>query len=591
MHSHNPVWTDPDARGLARTAPSIRASSSDMRRTTPRIGRWFGAALWVVLAGHVVLAVPAARACSENVDCDNGLFCDGVEVCFNSSCISGAPPCIGLSCDDGVDMCVDAVITLNPSVTFQTITGWEAIAQVGQADSAAFEHYKDALFDLLINDLGINRIRLEILSGAENAEDFWQQFQDGLIPERDAVGSWRDLRYSTANDNASPFSLNMSGFQFSQLDHTIETVVLPLKQRIEANGESLFVNLNYLAFTGQIGESGTPGLVYLHDDPDEYAEFVLATHIHLRNKYGLTPDAWEVILEPDNVAEWDGTLIGQAIVAAQGRLSANGFTQKFIAPSNTCMGNAITYFDDMALVPGAVGHLAELSYHRYCGVSDANLSAIAARAAAHGIGTSMLEHIGSGHGDLQSDLKLGMNSSWQQFAMAWIQSQGATDSGANLYIVNDLNVANPTITMGWRTRFLRQYFKFIRRGAVRMDATSSHVDYAPLAFTNVDETTAVAVATERAGQLSVQGLPAGRYGIKFTTSTQFDMNLPIQTVFSGDTLVTGIPGDGVITVYAVEVGEPPPVPTVSAWGGLVLALLTMITATLVLRTRSAGAVA
>ena len=47
--------------------------------------------------------------------------------------------------------------------------------------------------------------------------------------------------------------------------------MLPLRQLAQARGEPLWINLNYVAFTGQIGA----GLEYIHDDPDEYAEFVL----------------------------------------------------------------------------------------------------------------------------------------------------------------------------------------------------------------------------------------------------------------------------------------------------------------------------
>ena len=170
----------------------------------------------------------------------------------------------------------------------------------------------------------------------------------------------------------------MSGFQFTQMDYAVDKVVLPLKQLVEANGETLFINLNYVAFTNTIGGAGTPGLVYIHDDPDEYAEFVLATYLHLESKYGWVPDTWEIILEPGNSdgdpgsfrATWaapgaQGTLIGNCIVAAAARLTANGFTPSFIAPSNTHMGNAITYFNQMANVSGAMQHVVELSYHRY----------------------------------------------------------------------------------------------------------------------------------------------------------------------------------------------------------------------------------
>src|ERR1700720_4859292 len=75
------------------------------------------------------------------------------------------------------------VITLDPKTTYQTITGWEATAQAGQADeydgrgspgpyvnaSKPFQLYKDRLLDLAVNDLGINRVRVECKCSMENS--------------------------------------------------------------------------------------------------------------------------------------------------------------------------------------------------------------------------------------------------------------------------------------------------------------------------------------------------------------------------------------------------------------------------------------
>jgi hypothetical protein len=46
--------------------------------------------------------------CSQNSDCDDGLFCNGDETCSNGNCLSGSNPCPGQSCDDVNDECVTA---------------------------------------------------------------------------------------------------------------------------------------------------------------------------------------------------------------------------------------------------------------------------------------------------------------------------------------------------------------------------------------------------------------------------------------------------------------------------------------------------
>ena len=290
-------------------------------------------------------------------------------------------------------------------------TGWEAVAFALDPGNAAYPNFKDTLFNLVVNDVGINRVRLEIRSGVENSNDNWSAYQAGTIDYQ----TWRSRRYATINDDADPQTINPAGFHFSEMDNAIDRIVNPLRQAMEANGDKLCVNVNYVAFTGQI----THG-IYIHNDPAEYAEFVLATYLHLQEKYGWVPDLWEVILEPDNVSQWNGKLIGQAIVAAAERLRAAGFEPAFVAPSNTNMTNAVQYFDQMIAVPGVLPVLREFAYHRYGGVSLESLRAIAARGKQYGIGTSMLEWWSSGNGyaTLHEDLKIGNNSAWQQGVLA-----------------------------------------------------------------------------------------------------------------------------------------------------------------------------
>jgi hypothetical protein len=93
-----------------------------------------------------------------------------------------------------------AIITLDSNTTYQTITGWEAGAEAGQ-ESPGFENYKEKVFDLAVNDLGINRVRISVRSGIEHARDNWADFRAGRINK----ATWRCMRYSTINDNSSPY--------------------------------------------------------------------------------------------------------------------------------------------------------------------------------------------------------------------------------------------------------------------------------------------------------------------------------------------------------------------------------------------------
>ena len=281
----------------------------------------------------------------------------------------------------------NATVSIDPETVYQTMRGWEAVAQADQNYNHAFPDYAPKVFDKVV-DLGINRLRLEVRAGSENTIDSWAALTAAGFPSSGpSYTRWRATRYETINDNADPLVLDSAGFHFSEVDNTTDLVVNPLRSRLAARGEALYVNLNYVAFTAQI----TSGQ-YLHHAPDEYAEFMLAAFQHMQSRNGWVPDAIEVILEPDNIEQWrSGTLIGQTIVATGRRLAAAGFTPDFIAPSTTCMSAASRYFDDVIAVAEVKTYLKEIAYHRYCGVSEANLQALAERAVAHGLSTSMLE--------------------------------------------------------------------------------------------------------------------------------------------------------------------------------------------------------
>ncbi|HXF23207.1 MAG TPA: carboxypeptidase-like regulatory domain-containing protein [Gemmatimonadaceae bacterium] len=428
------------------------------------------------------------------------------------------------------------VITVNPSVKYQTMTGWEATAEGGQNDIASYPAYRAQLLDLAVNTLGINRLRVEVRSGAENPVDTWAEEQSGALSAAD----WRCQRYATINDNADPMVINPAGFHFSELDATMNRLVLPMKALVEARGEHLYLNVEYVAFARQC--SNTP---YAHlNNPPEYAEFVLATYQHLQSTFNITPDSWEVILEPDNTGGlWDGSMIGRAIVAAGDRLKAAGFTPHFVAPSTMSMTSAASYIDAMMAVPGVQQYLKELSYHRYAGVSNDALAAIVTRANQYGLQTSMLEHIGSDYQDLYTDLTAGQNSAWQQYTLGYPGSDG----GGAYFIVGSGN--SPTVTMGSRTTYLMEYFRYVRAGAVRVGTSGGTDAAAPVAFINTNGGFVVVTKTTGAVTFRINGLPAGTYGVSYTTATASGSQLPNVTATAGNGVDVTMPAAGVITVY------------------------------------------
>src|SRR5690606_6304538 len=181
------------------------------------------------------------------------------------------------------------------------------------------------------------------------------------------------------------------------------------------------------------------------------------------------------VLEPD-AADWSASQVALAIKAAGDRLVANGFTPNFTAPSVTAANNAPAYIDEIDRTSGAMPYVSEFSYHRYSGATEAVLQQIADRATRYGKQTGMLERIGADYVALHQDIKMGLNSSWQQFTLAGPTSWGP-DNGDRYYIIDDTVVANPVVSIGDRTKFLRQYFKLDRK-STRLNSSHVKISYA-----------------------------------------------------------------------------------------------------------------
>lgn len=440
-------------------------------------------------------------------------------------------------------------ISLNPAVTYQTMTGWEATDYIGGENAPGLSAYKNLLLDKVVNDYGLNRIRLEIGAGDENNVDYFTQSLNGtLTPVTGHDASWTYVhcyRRNPVNDDADPNHINPNGFNFSALDWRIDNMVTPLRQILQTKGENLIINLNVVSFNvdsncGSIPSYDTSFRQYNY--ADEYAEFMLAAFRHMQSKYGFVPNMIEIMLEPD-LTLFNGTKMGNALKATQALLSTNGFNPKYVVPSVTNMANVLPYINAIKAVVGETfisQHVQEVSYHRYTGVSDTNLQAIASASVTYKVGASMLEwwNPGNTYQTLYKDLTMGRNTSWQQGTILGI------------YNVDVTNPANPVINTPDKTKFIRQYTKFIRPGAVRIDAQSTNSNLLPVAFINNGGKYAVVVNTSVGGSFSVDNLAPGTYGIKYTTVSQYDIDLPDQIITAGQNLSTNIPGAGVITVYS-----------------------------------------
>ncbi len=435
-------------------------------------------------------------------------------------------------------------ITVNFQQPFQTIEGWEN----GTFLPPGLENYViDDLVNLTVDSLGINRLRLEVRSGSENSADNYQLYQDSLID----YDTWRSMRYATVNDNEDPDSIHWAGFHFTELDEKIENILIPIRNRLIQNQESLYINLCFVAFTDQL--NGGMGGQIIQQNPDEYAEFIEAIFLHMDSTYGFVPDAVEVILEPNVASFGNGTLVGQCLVAAGDQLANHGYHPDFVACSNTNLIGAINMYPSFTAVPGVSAYWTEYSFHAYAGRTDDNLMQIASYGAASGVNTSMLEWWANGntYSYLHDCLTLANVSSYQ-----FKGSFGAVDNDWNSGLLHIVDNGNNQYTLDLQppVKYYRHYFDLIQRGAVRYAAYTDHDQYKPVVFINPDGNIILNIDAASSGSVEVSGLPPGVYQSIYSLgdgkkepNPYWEKRSP-DTLTAGQSLILNIPGQGIFSV-------------------------------------------
>ena len=301
----------------------------------------------------------------------------------------------------------------------------------------------------------------------------------------------------------------------------------------KAQGKTLDLLLTYVAFTGQ--NEGAP---YLHTDPDEYAEFVLATFLHLKEKYGVTPDSFEPLLEPDLAGHWTPDDFGKAIGAAVTRLNANGFHPRIVAPSVSNIFRADDWLEGIAKTESAQKAISEISYHRYYGGPERVLTDLAQRAARIGAQTSMLEYwFGKAtHDLLYEDLTMANVSAWQ---------------GRSDYTYHTI-AKDGSFTLAPDIRLNRLYMQAIRPGAIRIAADGGRRNRVrATAFLTPDGRINLILDSLKGGTARIENLAPGSYVMDEAYVGLSDRPQSAVTVPASGKISLTLPGEGVLTLRAL----------------------------------------
>jgi hypothetical protein len=433
-------------------------------------------------------------------------------------------------------------ISVNTALKYQTMRGWEAITRSWEINKGTNAYdgtwvtYAPLVADHMVNELGVNRIAMPLSTGWANPVDYWSQFVNGQL----TYTQWQSHSYEATDPNVH---------QTSEFDFYADTVLVPMKQRLAARGEKLYVNMIFGDFA-----ASNPAPYSFQANPAAYAAFAQFYVDRLKTKYGVVLDAFSMINEPDN-SGWDGVEIGSALVAVKSRLSAAGYANiNYIAPSVAAASNTIPYANSIGTVSGALQALDTLTYHRY---QPGDYNAIHSYAQAHGLETGMSEYYNATMDTLFDDLLLGQVSSWQKWAIAGLVG-GPNPQGR--YISADIsNPSNPVITLAPNTAALSLVFRHVRMGAVRVDAQSSTMR--TVAFVNTDGSQ-VLVARRAPGSgsasVTIAGLKPGTYGMRTATvAASQATDLADVVVPAAGSVTVSLP-EGYTTLYAKSSSAPPP---------------------------------
>ena len=220
---------------------------------------------------------------------------------------------------------------LNPVIRYQTIIGWEATAQAGQV-----------------------LCRLEYAIRTVLLIKLWQMESTVFVYNYKFSTEANTANLSGAvNDNSDPFSINPSGFQWNNnngVKQQVEVINM-MRTRLAARGEPMpYVVLCYVDFRAYAFEH--------HSNPEEYAELMEATFMHLSSTYGWTPDAVELLLEPDHSnSDWTAAKLANCLIATRARLASRGWNPRFIGPSTTLCDSADVWYNAMKAANSSIGSI------------------------------------------------------------------------------------------------------------------------------------------------------------------------------------------------------------------------------------------
>ncbi len=439
-------------------------------------------------------------------------------------------------------------VTYDASRRFQTIEGWGGgIPGWSEGDPDllprdAYHRHLPGLLDALTGDLGLNRFYLELYA----------------------------THVEPANDNDDPFKPDLRQFHVAGLEAMVRTVIVPLRQRVEARGERFIF---YVRCFAQGGRNG-PRPNVLVENADEYAELALVVLRKLR-ELGIATDYWVLQNEPELTREWEPGRLGLFAARLGARMRAAGFATRIAGPETLAPDGVPKWLSAIANTPGALAALGMITYHSYDYDPTLGQSprleprrAVAALASQLRLRVAQTEQGSGGRANprrwdgtdfllaldlaenLWADLTAANASAWELHTLFGRRDpQGRWGGGKYLMISPDLAAIERPVQYST----LRQFTRFVRPGAVRVatEAAPGTTRVRVAAFLS-PEGKPVAVLFHRDTSpvsLRISGLPPGEYSIAITSRTEQGAERAVPPLGRGESLRLELPGEAILTLW------------------------------------------
>jgi hypothetical protein len=203
-------------------------------------------------------------------------------------------------------------------------------------------------------------------------------------------------------------------------------------------------------------------------------------------------------------------------------------------------------------------YIGLLNWHLY-GTNDPYRSQIRDFGMARGIPTAQTEFPAHVY-NLADDLTLGGVSYWTRYHIADRGPGAASTSSGSYFVMNLDGTSFGRNDEYWK---VRQFMRYVRPGAVRVDAASTSPAIRAYAFT-LQSGQVVVMLNSRSETMPVriQGLKPDRYAVSQTNGVTYN-ELGVRAVDSSGALDASMPGHSIVTVYRHP--GPNQRPVVTAW--------------------------